>query len=868
MPNLSPPDLSTTRASGRTGRSHRWLIVSCLWLSLNSPVIAGTPGDHDFQIAPQTLAAALVEFSKQADVQVLGATEAIGTLHTAGVSGHLTGEQALERLLRGTELSFRWTGQHTVTIAPRAQLQPAATSTNSGSIDPPIRMAQENTASNQILDNTTVPESKSQPAQTAILEEIVVTAQKRSERLLDVPMSLTAISGDQLTRSQSNRLEDFVGTVPGLTLVSYGSEGSQLVIRGITSGSLAVNGAVANYIDETPYTVEGPFAAPQASAPNLDTFDMQRIEVLRGPQGTLYGANALAGILKYVTNAPDPSGFKSTVEAGTSAVENGHAGFDVHSMVNLPISGDTALRLVGYDNYYPGFIDDPSRGVRDSNGSHFTGGRASLLFEPTGDFSIRFSALYQNRSYGDFGTEDVNPGTLTPIYGNLIQENLIAQSGHEVTQLYNVTLDWNFGFARLLSTTSYHGFETHTAIDDSKNLGAVITSIFGAPYGLNYDYDISVHAITQEMRLASPADNALQWQLGAYFTNESANEFEPFYPIDVTTKQVLYNFPTPLGIFNVPTHYREYAGFADLDYHFTPTFDVAVGGRYSTNDQTFHETGIGIFAGSNGVDFGTSSSQGVFTYSGDIRWHLTQQSMLYARVAEGFVPGGPNDVLPTIGSLPHSYSSSTTTNYEAGFKTSLLDNRLTVDVSAFDVLWHKIQLNAVIDGFGTLTNGGTARSYGAEWNFDYVPLSGLRLDFNGAYTDAYLTEATPASVNGRVGDRLPAAPLWGISASADYERPVFGNYSAFGGVNWHFTGNRYADFSAAGPRQLMPSYNIVDLRTGLETQRFSAALYVKNVGNKLAINYVQSETVEGGAGQQSATMYTPRTVGITLTANF
>jgi iron complex outermembrane recepter protein len=697
------------------------------------------------------------------------------------------------------------------------------------------------------------------------LQEIVVTAERRSERLLDVPMSLSALSGDELARSGSYRLEDFVGSVPGLTVIDAGAMGSQLVIRGMTTGVQAVNSAVATYIDETPYAAQGPFVDSTFAAPNLDTFDMQRIEVLRGPQGTLYGSNALGGLVKYVTNAPDPSALAVKLETSGSSVYNGGTGFDAHAMVNVPLGADTALRVVGYDNYYPGFIDDPSRGLSDVNGSHFAGGRASLLYAPAGNFSVRISALYQERWWDDWSDEDVNPGTLRPIYGNLIQENLISQPGHTQTEIYNATINWDTGPVKLLSSTSYSKFRTDATVDYSKMLGPLISSILGSSYGLTYQNDTDIHTITQEIRLSSPDEGRLQWKAGGFFTDESGYNYEPFFPIDVTSKTVLFTFPTNLGASVFPVFYREYAGFGSLDYHFTPTFDVDLGGRYSENKQTFHEVASGLLTGDE--DFGQTSSQGIFTYSADARWHVTPTNMFYARIAEGFVPGGPNDVVPG-GNLAPSYRSSTTINYEAGIKSSLLEDHLTVEVSAFLIDWRDIQLQAIIGGLGTFVNGGKARSQGLEWNFAYVPLSGLTLGFNGAYTDAYLTQQTPASVNGQVGDRLPSVPLWETSASANYERHLFGDYSGFAGLNWRFTGNRYADFLAVGPRQEMPAYHIVDLRTGLETKRWSVSAFVKNVANRLAINYLQPETQAGGSGPQTATIYTPRTVGAAFTVNF
>ena len=184
--------------------------------------------------------------------------------------------------------------------------------------------------------------------------ELIVTAQKREESSLDVPMGLTALSGKVLESQQAYNLEDFVGQVPGLNFTDTLS-GTQLVIRGIATSYDSVNAPVATYIDDTPIVGIGPFSGGSSTTPNIDTFDMNRIEVLKGPQGTLYGADALGGILKYVTNAPDPSGFHTEVEAGVSTVADGGTGYDLHGMINLPLAKDLAFRIVGYDNYDPGW---------------------------------------------------------------------------------------------------------------------------------------------------------------------------------------------------------------------------------------------------------------------------------------------------------------------------------------------------------------------------------------------------------------------------------------------------------------------------------------------------------------------------------
>ena len=703
--------------------------------------------------------------------------------------------------------------------------------------------------------------------------EVIVTAEKRGEKTLDVPMSLTALSGTDLVRSGAFRLEDFAATVPGLQMVGVGGFGSQLVIRGLTTGTVSVNSSVATYIDETPYTANGTVGLSSFITPNIDTFDLQRVEVLRGPQGSLYGANALGGLLKYVTNAPDLTRFAASGEVGLNSVDGGGSGHDLHGMVNLPLGDKLALRVVGYTNEAPGLIDDPSRGLKDINSASTSGGRVSMLYKATDGLSIRLSGAFQRRSFDDIAAETVQPFTLKPTVAPLAKSTLINSPGHVENAIYNLTVDYALSWARLVSSTSYTRYDSFLRSDASSLYSPILNPIFASIFGVNIPYGLALpqpagnHQVTQEVRLSSLPDQPLEWQLGAYYADQKGRLDQFTFPIDPTTRQILYNFPINTGGFYFRNTYREYAVFANADWHVTPTFDIAAGGRYSHNDQTFHEVGFGLLGGS--AVLGRPSSEGVFTFSTDARWHVRPSVMVYARVAEGFVPGGPNALIPTANStVPIVYQSSTTLNYEAGVKASLDHNRIVAEVSVFDIEWRKIQLSSAFNGESAVVNGGQARSSGVVWNFGWRPLAGLSLDFNGAYTDAHLTSDTPASVNGFSGDRLPVVPRLSTSFSADYERHLFGPYSGFAGVNWRTTGSRYADFDFTGARQIVPAHSLTDLRAGVSTDRWTLTAFVKNAGNSRAINALSANTLAGGFGPQSATLYQPRTVGLSLAVTY
>lgn len=445
-------------------------------------------------IPAQALGSALQTLARERKFQIVYVWDELRSLSTLGAVGEFSSQEALAELLKGSGFTYKYLDEKTVTIVPLAtqpakeekkesaggkigaltDAEPEVQETQSPSLRDRFRVAQSDAAGSV----------KESPGRSTTLEEVVVTAQKKEESALSVPMALTVLSGEQLSRSQLRQFDDYVGKVPGLTLINFGAIGTQLILRGLSAGANAVNSQVATYIDETPYTAVGGLSGATFLAPNLDTYDMGRIEVLKGPQGTLYGANALSGILKFVTNPPDPQAFAAKAEAGVNAVRHGDAGYDLHAMLNVPLSDRTALRMVGYQNSYGGYIDDDLRSKNDINGSRVTGGRAALLFAPTEDLSVRLNAVYQRRTWDDWSNIDVNPETLVPTYGELIKRGTISQPGHNNTQLYNATINWNLGSASLVSSTSYANFELREWQDLANQLGEIVSGIVGFPSGL------------------------------------------------------------------------------------------------------------------------------------------------------------------------------------------------------------------------------------------------------------------------------------------------------------------------------------------------------------------------------------------------
>jgi len=811
----------------------------------------------DFDIPAQSLSAALIQFSHQAKIQVI-ASDNISQQATQGITGPHTIRQALKQLLGASGLGYRLVGDSSITIVREDKITLSTSNGAGGEI-----------AAASYRTDTAAGSSQSSAAEGSridkpVLEEVIVTANKRSERLADVPMSAIVLSGQKLTESQANTLQDIVNRVPGLQLVSDSPVDNQLIIRGISIGFGAINSSVATYVDEVPYTSEGPFANSSNLAPNLDTYDLARVEVLRGPQGTVYGANALGGLLKYVTNLPDPTQFGASFLTGVSSTLHGGVGYEEHGMVNLPLSDTLALRVVANDNRFPGYIGDPSRGQSQINSVDRYGGRASLLWQADSSLSVRLTAQYQHLEAHDTGDVDVYPGSLQPIFGDLTQEKLIAQPQRVDNEIYNATIKWDLGFASLTSSTSYSKATPTLTQDYSWALGSYISSLLGANYGAALTTSEPVHSFTQEVRLAWRNDSTWDWMIGGYFTDEGAHEIQATPPIDLNTGRILYGLQSSLGVYDITSTYRELAAFGDLNYHVTPAFEVGLGGRYSSEKQSYTQENDGLVTGTD--DFTTHSDQNAFTYSADAKYKFNPEAMVYLRVASGFVPGGPNDALP--GSpLPETFHSSTTTNYETGIKGAAMDGRLNYDVDLFDVEWKDIQLIADINGLYGVTNGGAARSRGVEGALSYAPARGLSLSANAAYTDARLTQDTPASVNGGAGDRLPESPFFSSTLSASYERPLSSAIVGFGGIDWHYTGDRLSEFVLGAPRQILPDSSMVDVRAGVRVKAYELTLYVKNAGDARAISEVSAETVNG-LNAYSASVVTPRTIGLTLSGKY
>jgi outer membrane receptor protein involved in Fe transport len=695
------------------------------------------------------------------------------------------------------------------------------------------------------------------------VQELVVTADKREQNLRDVPQSVTALSGDRLDVLRAVSFQDYVNRVPGMALVASQPGSNRLVLRGINAGG--VSATIGTYVDETPYGSVTGLANGAIHAPDFDTFDMRRIEVLRGPQGTLYGASSLGGLLKFVTNPPDPSHFSGRLEGEVDGTNSAPTGGAIKGVINVPLGDTAALRVGGYYDDQPGFIDDPVRKASNVNGTTYTGVRAGLLWRPLDKLTLRASIVTQDIDGKGTNTQDVNRITLDTLYGDLTQSRTFSTTNKIEYRIYNTTIDYDFGAADLVSATSYGTLHQDTNQDATAQLGALLSTIFRQPLGTNVLQFLDQEKFTQEIRLASPAQK-FEWLVGGFFTHERNVLNQNLSAISLTNPpQVVAGFGG-LQTVILKSDYLEYAAFGNADYHFTDRFDVSVGARYSKNDQHDNQLNGGPLAGGASLVTGTSSED-VFTFAVAPKYKLSDDATLYARISKGYRPGGPNALNPLVpAAVPRTFQSDTIVNYEVGIKGDA-GPALTYELTAFYITWEHIQLLANVGGFGVNTNGGSADSKGVEGGVTWAATPELTLSANGAYTEAHLTAPTPALLGGKDGDRLPySAPTSG-SLNADYSHPLAGDMNLFLGASVGFTGRRRSDFNATFGQTSIPAFTTIDLRGGVTLREYRIEAFVKNLSDERGIlSLAGIGSTPNGAVQ--AGLIRPRTIGVALSANF
>lgn len=705
------------------------------------------------------------------------------------------------------------------------------------------------------------------------LDAVIVTANKRVQNVREVPASISVIGEEQLENLHATQLSDFAAYVPGLQVTSSGTPGQTTIsLRGIAP--ISGSASVGTYIDETPLGSSGFYQRQAGFALDLLPYDIDRVEVLRGPQGTLYGAGAMGGLLKYVSRDPDLFDYEFRFGGGVSDVEGaGDLGWDARFGANLPLVEDRlALRASYARNEIPGYIDNARDGREDINDGTQESARVAMLWQASDAVRLELTAMRQSIDSENNAAVALDPATLRPLFGDLVNNLFVDEPFTKDIDFFAATLEWDLGWADFTSASGYSEVSTDQRADATVVYGE-FPILLGQPPGISsFDLGLDLDKFTQEIRLTSKTTGRFEWQVGAFYTKEEADNSQVvrLYSLDGASIPGL----DPLAVIAIPSDYRETAIFANATHEFSDRFELGAGVRLARNEQSFAQI---VEPGSPILAPGTTpggSEDDVVTWQLSPKFEFTEDVMLYARVATGYQPGGPNVALPNV---PPSVDSSKTTNYELGLKSEFADRRVLFDLTAFYIDWTDIQVGASAGGVSYLTNGGEAVSKGLELATAFRPTERLEFGVNAAYTDAMLSEDTPLVAGFRTGlegDRLPYIPELSWSATADYRFPLRGDWNARigGGLRW--VGERESSLTntspIAPPAPELDSYHALDLNADVSNERWTFRVYAKNVTDErsyLTIGALQS-AVTGVVSSLVATPIQPRTVGVEFDVRF
>lgn len=724
-------------------------------------------------------------------------------------------------------------------------------------------------------------------------EVIVVTANRRSEAVQSVGGEVTALSGADLQRMHAATFNDFAAQVPGLSFQSYNPTSNLIAIRGVASSTAELGGAVSLYLDDVPIGASTQFGLGSQSF-NFHLFDMTRVEVLNGPQGTLYGANALGGAIKYITTPPRLGETSVKLELDGSATA--HAGLNgaARAAINLPLASNLALRIDGNYEHDTGWGRDPGRGLNHLGSADVVGGRIALLWQPDDKLEVKLSAFGQRSNANGVNVGFYGLTSAQPVAGPFDQSYLINQPSVSSVAVVSGTVSYDFGFAKAISVTSWQRNHGYYESDDSVFYGilvpiytGVFTQFFGSgnvpasPYDLLVDTNTS--KFTQEVRLQSASNHKLEWVGGFYYDHEYTGELvDLLYSASPTGEM-----PPPYNAYPfygwLPSHYREYAGFGDVTGYLGDLFDLTLGVRYSHQNQLYSSNlwwlGFGPSFNGTGFVYGTvypyssTSSQGVWTYLVNPRLHVSKDVMVYGRVSSGFRPGGPNFVLPASfhSPAPSAFDPDKLWNYEIGEKGSFFNHRLTFDIDGYVIDWTGIQTTQNVNGINQLVNAGNGRIKGIEANFAWKVTDALSLTGAGAHTDAKLTTTAPVLGVTYTGARLPLSPRWNFTVGAAYKFAI-GSARATASITDTWTGDRTSGYAGSATNVLysLPAYNTVNASVDVALPNgFQVSAYVRNLFDaKGQVSAVTLNNAFGPSFPVPVTLIQPLTGGITLRYNW
>jgi outer membrane receptor protein involved in Fe transport len=694
------------------------------------------------------------------------------------------------------------------------------------------------------------------------VSEVIVTATKRPEKVREVVGAVSALSGDQLQRLGAQSLQDYIGRVPGVVFNNYQPGNSPIVIRGVSTTTYQEQGQTVTgyYIDEIPLAEPG-FSI---MIPDIDTFDLQNVSVLRGPQGTLFGSSNLGGLIDYVTNPADPSGYHAAVEANVNGtVHTQEAGYNFKGMINAPIISDKlAVRAVGLYRSDPGYINNTATGVKGANGETTEGGRLSIVWTPTDKTKLTWLSLYQRIAIDD-GNYLV-PGTLT-------RTTAIPEAQEGSIEMHSLKLQQDVGFADFTGIAAYAHKNKYVTFDDGVYYpGYLGGTLFPSPEASRSRSEYV------EARLSSKpgANRFIDWIVGVNYTTTRKSDLSTIS----TTGAAAYIDAHP-GDFGGPNmgqvlapgdvFYRystktrgdEEALFGEVNIHFTPEWTLTAGGRYfrTHSDDTLVQSPGTLSAA---FDFRQTETEHGFAPKASLSYKPNGNFMFYGLISKGYRFGGPNPVAPSpLYNTPLTYGTDSVVNYEIGARTNWFDHRLEVDATVFHINWTNIQVRLFRpDNFAYVLNAGGAHNDGLELSGLFHVTHNIDVSTNLTYLDARLSQDLPIcqGCGGLVypkGTQLPGASKWQVTNTATVR--LGGRWNPTLYLTHHYISSAPVAFESVSTQG---GFNTFAARISVPVREdFEVSLYADNISDTRGVT----------AGPfadfvPAVVIVRPRTVGLTI----
>lgn len=702
------------------------------------------------------------------------------------------------------------------------------------------------------------------------LEAIVVTAQRRDTPLQETPVSLSALSGDSLRQSGLEDITDWMGRVPGLVYSDDGFGGSRTTLRGITSGaSLEPRPLTAWYLDEAQMTTLtgtsqlGPIGAPRPYA-----IDLARIEVLRGPQGTLFGASSLGGVVRQITNLPQLNSRAGWVDAGLSSTAHGGTNGEISAMLNIPVAKDrAAVRIVGFRHDFGGYIDNTARSITDIDETETTGARVTLLWHATPDLQLTFRVAGQDRSTHGISNTNVEAG-------DYAQQRFVPERDSESWRAYSFTADYTLRSAQLTSITTYVDRQPHFIFDATNGTASLV----GFTIPTANDFNDGIREFAQEVRITSTAKDRLSWVAGAYYDTQdrSIHQHWDSPGFDEATGGLAASFGYPDSPWHADWYgyLRQRALFGEAAYDVSPAWRVAVGARWFEFTESLHDKFAGLLAGGE-IEARASYRESGVTPKLGVELRLAEDTYFYFNAAKGFRPGGANEFtadvleacqedLDAMGvSFPPGYQSDSLWNFEVGARVRWLNDRLNMSAALYHIDWDDMQTFLLLPscGAGITENAGGATSEGLELEMDWLAGESLEFGVTAAYVEALIDEDVP-NLAAEADQRIPTVPKWSASGRVLQELELASGLVGFWRADIVYSAGTWNTWDR-GTRVWIDPREVVNLRFGARRGRLEAELFAENLFDERGVLY---HNVNFLGEWQS--LIRPRTVGMRARVQF